>query len=293
MKELVVVTGPTAVGKTSEAISLAKHLNTEIISADSRQFYKELNIGVARPSKEELAEVKHHFIAHISIQDPYSAGTYEADAIKKIEELFEKHDKLVLTGGSGMYIDAIIKGIDNIPEVPKHFREELNQDLKEKGIEHLQNELKILDPEYYDIVDKHNHIRLIRALEVIRYSNQSFTSFRKNRKKERSFEITQYALHRNREELIERIDKRVEIMIGEGLLEEALSVHPYKHLPALNTVGYKELFEYFDKKTSLEQAIERIKTNTRRYAKRQMTWFRKDENYKWLNLSQGIDWKEV
>lgn len=292
-KELIVISGPTAVGKTSLAINLAKEINTEIISADSRQFYKELNIGVARPSQKELNSIKHHFIGHISIQDNYNAGEYEAEAIEKINSLFQKYEKLVITGGSGMYIDAITKGMDNLPNVDKSIREELNELFKDNGITPLQEELMEKDIEYYNIVDKQNHIRLIRALEIIRQTGKTFTSFRTNPKKERDFKIKKFVLIRDREELIQRINQRVDIMVEEGLIEEARELYPFRDLNALNTVGYKELFKYFDNKISLEEAIEEIKINTRKYAKRQVTWFRKDKDYTWLSADKEINWKEV
>lgn len=292
-KELIVISGPTAVGKTSLAINLANEINTEIISADSRQFYKELNIGVARPSQKELNSIKHHFIGHISIQDNYNAGEYEAEAIEKINSLFQKYEKLVITGGSGMYIDAITKGMDNLPNVDKSIREELNELFKDNGITPLQEELMEKDIEYYNIVDKQNHIRLIRALEIIRQTGKTFTSFRTNPKKERDFKIKKFVLIRDREELIQRINQRVDIMVEEGLIEEARELYPFRDLNALNTVGYKELFKYFDNKISLEEAIEEIKINTRKYAKRQVTWFRKDKDYTWLSADKEINWKEV
>lgn len=292
-KELIVLSGPTAVGKTSLAINLAKEINTEIISADSRQFYKELNIGVARPSQEELNSIKHHFIGHISIQDNYNAGEYEAEAIEKINSLFQKYDKLVITGGSGMYIDAITKGMDNLPNVDKSIREELNELFKHEGILPLQEELMEKDIEYYNIVDKQNHIRLIRALEIIRQTGKTFTSFRTNPKKKRDFKIKKFVLIRDREKLIQRINQRVDIMVEQGLIEEARELYPFRYLNALNTVGYKELFKYFDNKINLEEAIEEIKINTRKYAKRQVTWFRKDKDYTWLSADKEINWKEV
>lgn len=292
-KKLIVLTGPTAVGKTKEAINLAKTLNTEIISADSRQFYKELNIGVATPTEEELSEVKHHFIGHISIHNNYNVGLYEKDAIEKIELLFKTHDTIVLTGGSGMYIDVVCNGIDSLPDVDFEIRNELNRVFKEEGISVLQEELREKDIEYYNIVDTKNHIRLIRALEVIRQTGKTFSFYRTNQKTQRDFQIIKFALQRDRAELIERIDKRVDLMIEEGLLEEAKEVYPYKNLSALNTVGYKELFKYFDNQISFQQAIEDVKTNTRRYAKRQMTWFRKETQYTWLDAKNPINWKEV
>ena len=292
-KKLIVLTGPTAVGKTKEAINLAKALNTEIISADSRQFYKELNIGVATPSKEELEEVKHHFIGHISIHNNYNVGLFEKDALERIELLFKTYETIVLTGGSGMYIDVVCNGMDSLPDVDIEIRNELNRVFKEEGISVLQEELREKDIEYYNIVDTKNHIRLIRALEVIRQTGKTFSFYRTNQKTQRDFQIVKFALQRERSELIERIDKRVDLMIESGLLEEAKEVYPYKNLSALNTVGYKELFKYFDNQISFQQAIEDVKTNTRRYAKRQMTWFRKDKEYIWLDAKNPINWKEV
>ncbi|MEA5100754.1 MAG: tRNA (adenosine(37)-N6)-dimethylallyltransferase MiaA [Bacteroidales bacterium] len=292
-KKLIVLTGPTAVGKTKEAINLAKALNTEIISADSRQFYKELNIGVATPSKEELSEVKHHFIGHISIHNNYNVGLFEKDALDRIELLFKTYDTIVLTGGSGMYIDVVCNGMDSLPDVDIEIRNELNRVFKEEGISVLQEELREKDIEYYNIVDKKNHIRIIRALEVIRQTGKTFSFYRTNQKTQRDFQIFKFALQRERSELIERINKRVDLMMEDGLLDEAKTVYLYKHLSALNTVGYKELFKYFEGEISLENAIEDIKTNTRRYAKRQMTWFRKDKEYIWLDAKNPINWKEV
>jgi tRNA dimethylallyltransferase len=292
-KKLIVLTGPTAVGKTKEAINLAKALNTEIISADSRQFYKELNIGVATPTEEELSEVKHHFIGHISIHNNYNVGLFEKDALDRIELLFKTYDTIVLTGGSGMYIDVVCNGMDSLPDVDIEIRNELNRVFKEEGISVLQEELREKDIEYYNIVDKKNHIRIIRALEVIRQTGKTFSFYRTNKKTQRDFQIFKFALQRERSELIERINKRVDLMMEDGLLDEAKTVYLYKHLSALNTVGYKELFKYFEGEISLENAIEDIKTNTRRYAKRQMTWFRKDKEYIWLDAKNPINWKEV
>lgn len=290
-KRLYVLVGPTAVGKTSEAISLAKCLNTEILSSDSRQFFEEMKIGVASPTEEELKSVKHHFIGHISVEDNYNVGLYEKDALEKIDTLFETYDTLVLTGGSGMYVDVVCNGIDNLPDVRKEIREELNDIFTTKGIIPLQEELREKDPEYYNKVDTQNHIRIIRALEVIRETSKPFSSFLTKKKTERDFEIIKFCLYMDREKLIDRIHKRVDIMIEEGLEDEARSLYPFKDLPALNTVGYKEIFRYFDNEITLQQAIEDIKTNTRRYAKRQMTWFRKDEDIIWVEANNNINWK--
>ncbi|MCK9162813.1 MAG: tRNA (adenosine(37)-N6)-dimethylallyltransferase MiaA [Bacteroidales bacterium] len=290
-KRLFVLVGPTAVGKTKEAISLAKILSTEILSADSRQFYKEMEIGVASPNKEELKSAKHHFIGHISIEDEYNVGKFEKDALEKINNLFNTYDNLVLTGGSGMYIDVVCNGIDNLPDVDKEIRSALNDIFIKEGIVPLQLELKEKDPQYYEKVDTQNHIRIIRALEVIRQTSQPFSSFLTQKKTNRDFEIIKFALFMDRDKLINRIHKRVDIMIKDGLVKEAQSLYQFKNLPALNTVGYKEIFRYLDKEISLEKAIEDIKTNTRRYAKRQMTWFRKDKDIIWVEASNNINWK--
>jgi tRNA dimethylallyltransferase len=292
-KELIIIVGPTAVGKTKTAISVAKTKKTEIISADSRQIFKEMNIGVARPSKEELKEVRHHFIAKWSIFDSYNVARYEKEAMETINELFTHYDTLVLCGGSGLYVDAIRKGIDYLPDIPIEVRKELNDIYTKQGIEPLQEELKRKDEEYFSIVDTMNPRRLIRALEVIRVSGKPYSFFRKMKPIERDFSIKVIGLTMNKEELNERIDKRVDMMIEDGLIEEAKSLYPHKDLNALNTVGYKELFDYFDKKTTFDEAINLIKTHTHQYAKRQMTYFKKNTNTLWLNLSnKDIDIKD-
>lgn len=290
-KRLIVVVGPTAVGKTAECIRLAKLLNTEIVSADSRQFYKEMNIGVARPSESELKAVQHHFIAHISVCQAYNAATYEKEALNTIEELFGRKDDVVLTGGSGLYVNALCNGIDDIPDGDKAIREELNRLFEEQGLEPLQRELQARDPEYWNIVDKQNHIRLIRALEVCRQTGKTFTSFRSQEKKKRDFDIIKIGIRRSREELLERIYRRVDCMIEQGLIEEVKGLYEYRNLQALNTVGYKELFDFLEGRASMQDAVERIKINTRRYAKRQMTWFCKDKEIQWLNAEKDLDWK--
>lgn len=290
-KRLIVVVGPTAVGKTAECIRLAKLLNTEIVSADSRQFYKEMNIGVARPSESELKAVQHHFIAHISVCQAYNAATYEKEALNTIEELFGRKDDVVLTGGSGLYVNALCNGIDDIPDGDKAIREELNRLFEEQGLEPLQRELQARDPEYWNIVDKQNHIRLIRALEVCRQTGKTFTSFRSQEKKKRGFDIIKIGIRRSREELLERIYRRVDCMIEQGLIEEVKGLYEYRNLQALNTVGYKELFDFLEGRASMQDAVERIKINTRRYAKRQMTWFCKDKEIQWLNAEKDLDWK--
>ncbi len=290
-KRLIVVAGPTAVGKTAECIRLAQMLNTEIVSADSRQFYKEMNIGVARPSESELATVPHHLIAHISVCQDYNVAMYEREALEVIEELFRRKDDIVLTGGSGLYVNAVCNGIDDIPDKDEGIRQELNDLFAEQGLEPLQRELQEKDPEYWEIVDKQNHIRLIRALEVCRQTGRTFTSFRSQKKTQRNFDIVRIGIKRSRENLLERIYQRVDCMLEQGLIEEVKGLYEYKNLQALNAVGYKEIFDFLDGKTSLQEAVEQIKINTRRYAKRQMTWFCKDKEIQWLDAEKDLDWK--
>lgn len=290
-KRLIVVAGPTAVGKTAECIRLAQMLNTEIVSADSRQFYKEMNIGVARPSESELATVPHHLIAHISVCQDYNVAMYEREALEVIEELFRIKDDIVLTGGSGLYVNAVCNGIDDIPDKDEGIRQELNDLFAEQGLEPLQRELQERDPEYWKIVDKQNHIRLIRALEVCRQTGRTFTSFRSQKKTQRNFDIVRIGIKRSRENLLERIYQRVDCMLEQGLIEEVKGLYEYKNLQALNAVGYKEIFDFLDGKTSLQEAVEQIKINTRRYAKRQMTWFCKDKEIQWLDAEKDLDWK--
>lgn len=290
-KRLIVVAGPTAVGKTAECIRLAQMLDTEIVSADSRQFYKEMNIGVARPSESELAAVPHHLIAHISVCQDYNVAMYEREALEVIEELFRRKDDIVLTGGSGLYVNAVCNGIDDIPDKDEGIRQELNDLFAEQGLKPLQRELQERDPEYWEIVDKQNHIRLIRALEVCRQTGRTFTSFRSQKKTQRNFDIVRIGIKRSRENLLERIYQRVDCMLEQGLIEEVKGLYEYKNLQALNAVGYKEIFDFLDGKTSLQEAVEQIKINTRRYAKRQMTWFCKDKEIQWLDAEKDLDWK--
>lgn len=289
-KRLIVVAGATATGKTAESIRIAKLLSTEIVSSDSRQFYNEMNIGVARPSHEELQSVPHHLIAHISVKQKYNVAMYEQEALRQIEDIFRSKDDVVLAGGSGLYIKAVCEGIDDIPEADEGIRAELNELFATRGIEPLQQELKAKDPEYYSLVDKCNHIRLIRALEVCRATGKTFSSFRKQDKAQRKFEIVKIGIRRKRENLLERIYKRVDLMMEQGLLAEVESLLPLRDYPALNSVGYKELFEYLDGKTTLSQAVENIKINTRRYAKRQMTWFCKDKEIQWFDAEKELQW---
>ena len=291
-KTLVVVLGPTAIGKTKLSINLAKHYNTEIVSADSRQFYKELLIGSAPPSKDELMEVQHHFIQHLSVSEDYNVGNFEEDAIQKIEELFKKKDKVILVGGSGLYIDAVCKGFDKMPVISSEMRRNVINIYNEKGIEFLQKEVKLKDPKYYSEVDEMNPQRLMRALEVIYSTNKTFSSFKTKIPKKRNFNIVKVGLQIQRDILYERINNRVEEMISKGLVKEVESLQVYRHKNSLQTVGYKELFDYFDGVTSLTEAIEKIKQNTRRFAKRQITWFKKDKSTTYFlpeNINRIID----
>ena len=282
MKTLIVIAGPTASGKTAFAIKVAKALNTVILSADSRQFYKEMSIGTAAPTEEELGQVQHYFVYHISIEEKYDVADYERDAIQLLDELFKTHDAVVLTGGSGLFIDAVCNGIDTMPDVEPEIREKVEEMLTDGGLKVLQDEVQRLDPEYFATVDQNNPRRLQRALEVCYQTGKPFSSFRSGETVKRDFDIKKYALLWDRQALIERIDKRVDMMMEQGLLEEAKSLYPKRHLNALNTVGYKELFAYFDGQCTLKDAVEQIKIHTRQYAKRQMTWLRKDTSYQWI-----------
>lgn len=282
-KTLIVIAGPTAAGKTALAIQIAKHFKTEIISADSRQFYREMSIGTAKPSKEELAAVRHHLIDSHSIKDFFSVGDFEKEVINLLKELFKSHDQVVLVGGSGLFINAVCNGFDELPVASEETRTRLNQLLSEKGIEHLQEKLKKADPEYYEEVDIKNPQRLIRALEVFETSGKPFSSFRTNIPKKRNFNIIKLAISPNRERLYEQINLRVDQMLENGLLKEVEGLKEYRHLNALNTVGYSEIFEYFDGRLSEEESIDKIKQNTRRFAKRQLTWFKKSEDIHWFD----------
>lgn len=282
-KFLIVIAGPTAVGKTALSIEIAREFNTEIISADSRQFFREMSIGTAKPSQEELKYVTHHFINSHSIKKEYNVGKYEREALDLLDNLFKKKEVVILTGGSGLYIDAVCKGFDNLPEVSIDIRENLNNIFKEKGIEELQAMLKEHDPEYYKTVDLSNPQRIIRALEVSISTGLPYSSFRKKETKQRTFNIIMIGLELPREELYERINARVDEMIKQGLMEEVKNLIEYKAHNALQTVGYKELFDHFSGKLELKDAIELIKQNTRNYAKRQLTWFRKDKEIKWFH----------
>lgn len=287
--KLIIIAGPTASGKTRLAIEVAKALNTEIVSFDSRQFYREISIGTAKPLKEELNEVPHHFIGHISIEQEYNAGQYEIDAIKKLDELFEKFDQVVFVGGSGMYLDAVLYGFDALPKVDNAIRENLENVLKRDGLQRLQLMLKELDLEYYHRVDLSNPQRVMRGLEVCLATGIPYSKQRKGTQKERIFTPVLYGIETDREVLYDRINQRVLKMIDEGLVDEARSVENLEHLNALQTVGYKELFDHFKGKTDLPTAIELIQQNTRRYAKRQITWFKRYEEMKWIKSDKFSD----
>jgi len=275
-KKIIVIGGPTAIGKTALTIKLAKEWKTEIISADARQFYKELNIGVAKPSNKELNTVPHHFIGHISIEKNYSVGQYEQDALTKLSELFKKHNVIFVCGGSGLYIQAICNGLNDFPEINHDVKIQLKYDLINKGLDHLIIELKKNDIETYHKIDKKNPRRVLRALEVYRSSGKPYSFYTKQEKNTRDFEAIYIALNTDREILYKQINDRVDKMIENGLMKEAKNLYNYKDKQALNTIGYQELFEHFNQKISLDKAIDQIKQNTRRYAKRQITWFNKE-----------------
>ena len=280
---LIVLIGPTGVGKTELSLSIAEHFKTCIVSADSRQLYADLKIGTAAPTPDQLARVPHHFVGTLRLTDYYSAAQYEAEVMAKLEELFQQNDVVVLTGGSMMYVDAICKGIDDIPTVDKETRELMIQRYEEEGLEKLCSELKLLDPEYYQIVDLKNPKRVIHALEICYMTGKTYTSFRTREIKKRPFRIIKIGLTREREELYNRINRRVDGMMEKGLLEEARSVAEYKHLNSLNTVGYKEIFKYIDGEWPLDFAIEKIKQNSRIYSRKQMTWFKRDTEISWFH----------
>jgi len=287
-KYLISIIGTTAIGKTALSIKLAQHFNTEIVSADSRQFFKEMQIGTAAPTKEELAATKHHCIHHKSIHDHYSVGAFEKDAISILTKLFKKYDVVIMVGGSGLYVDAVIRGLDEFPKVDTSIRETLNKDLKEKGIEPLQEQLKKLDIKSYNTIAIDNPHRLIRALEICIGTGKAYSSFLNKRKTKRPFKTIQIGLNADREIIYSRINKRVDMMVEDGLIDEVKSLIPYKNLNALNTVGYKELFNYFDSQWTLDFAISEIKKNTRRFAKRQLTWFRKNEAITWFDYQEDV-----
>ena len=282
-KTLIVLTGPTAVGKTAVSLDIAKHFGIPVINADSRQIFKELRIGTARPTEAEMEEVKHYFVGTLGIEDYYSASLYEQQVLELLDKEFQSHDYALLSGGSMMYIDAVCDGIDDIPTIDDQTRETMKRRLKEEGLEALVEELKRLDPEYYEIVDRQNPRRVVHALEICVMTGKTYTSFRKRSKKERPFRIIKIGLDRPREELYNRINARVDKMMSDGLLDEVKALYPEKELNALNTVGYKELFDYLDGRWPLKEAVERIKGNTRRYARKQLTWYKKDEQIRWFH----------
>lgn len=286
---LIVLIGPTGVGKTELSLSIAERYKTDIISADSRQLYADLKIGTAAPTPEQLARVNHHFVGTLKLTDYYSAAQYEAEVMKKLEELFKEHQVVLLTGGSMMYVDAVCKGIDDIPTVDKETRELMMKRYEEVGLEQLCAELKLLDPEYYAQVDLKNPKRVIHALEICYMTGKTYTSFRTQSKKERPFQLIKIGLRRDREELYDRINRRVDAMMDDGLLNEARSVYAFKDLNSLNTVGYKEMFKYLSGEWELPFAIDKIKQNSRIYSRKQMTWFKRDEEITWFHPDQKDD----
>lgn len=290
---LVVIGGPTGIGKTSTGIDLAKHFNSEIISADSRQFFKELSIGTAVPSAEELETVQHHFIHNLSIDETYNASSYEEDALLVLKKLFAKHKIVFMVGGSGLYIDAVCKGIDYLPTITPEVRAKYDQLFIEKGIEEIRNQVEIIDPDYYQKVDKNNPKRMLKALEVYDITGLPYSTYLKNQKKERSFNSLLITLDMNREILYDRINTRVDQMIDSGLIAEARSIWPKKHLTPLKTVGYKELFEFFEGNISEKEAITQIKNHSRAYARRQLTWFRRYPDANWFQPDQINDMVEL
>lgn len=285
-KTLLVLIGPTGVGKTELSLRLAERFQADIISSDSRQLYADLKIGTAAPTPEQLARVPHHFVGTLQLTDYYSAAQYETEVMKLLSVLFQEKDIVILTGGSMMYVDAVCKGIDDIPTVDEETRTLMKQRYEEEGLDNLCAELKLLDPEYYKIVDLKNPKRVVHALEICYMTGRTYTSFRTRSAKERPFNILKIGLTRDREELYERINRRVDMMIEDGLLEEAKVVYPYKHLNSLNTVGYKEIFNYLDGEWDLSFAIEKIKQNSRIYSRKQMTWFKRDEEIVWFHPEQ-------
>tara|TARA_R110002072_G_scaffold296317_3_gene468106 strand:+ start:1515 stop:2441 length:927 start_codon:yes stop_codon:yes gene_type:complete len=287
-KTLITIVGPTAIGKTSLSILLANYFNTQIISCDSRQFYKEMRIGTAVPEAEELEAATHHFIQNRSIFEDYNVGAFERDALAKLDELFKKNDVVIMVGGSGLYVDAVINGLDHFPKVDKSIRENLVNRLEKEGLTSLQIQLKELDIETYNTIAINNPQRVMRALEICIGTGLSYASFKNNPKKKRTFKSIKIGLNGDRQKIYERINLRVDLMIQNGLIEEAKQLYSNKDLNALQTVGYKELFSFFDGEITKEFAIEEIKKNTRRFAKRQLTWFRRDENILWFDFEEDF-----
>jgi len=289
MKTLLVLLGPTGVGKTEWSIRVAEQLGCPIISADSRQVYKGMTIGTAAPNKEQLHRVKHYFIGKLLPEEYYSASEFEMDVLKLLEELYKKHNTVVMVGGSMMYIDAVCKGIDDIPTIDEKLRADLNELYEKEGLDPIRRQLKILDPVFYNEVDLKNPKRVIHALEICLMSGKPYSSLRTNPNKKRPFKIIKVGFNRDREELYERINMRVDEMIEEGLIEEARNFFPKRHLNSLNTVGYKELFEYFEGNYTLDLAIDKIKQHSRNYARKQLSWFRRSKDIHWINLSKESD----
>ncbi len=283
-KRIIVIAGPTAVGKTALAVKMAKYFETAVISADSRQFYKEMNIGTAKPSFEEMADVPHYFIDSLSIEEDYNIGNFEKEALVVLDDLFQKKDTVIVSGGSGLYVKALCEGINEMPQIPSEIRENLNNIYKERGLQYLQERLMEVDPEYCKIVDLNNPQRLIRALELFETSGNNMTYYRSFTPNiQRPFSIIKIGLERPRQELYERIDLRMDEMILQGLFQEVQKLLPYQHLNALQTVGYSEIFSYFNGDYDREEAIRLLKRNSRRYAKRQLTWFKKDIEFTWFH----------
>ena len=286
MKTLIVITGPTAVGKTALTMDIAQHFGIPVINADSRQIYRDLKIGTAAPTEEQLRQVRHYFVGTLALDDYYSASMYEEQAIALLQQLFQTSDYALLSGGSMMYIDAVCNGIDDIPTVDAETRATMKQRLAEEGLEALVEELRQMDTEHYAIVDRKNPRRVVHALEICHMTGRTYTSFRKNEKKQRPFRIVKMALTLPREQLYDRINRRVDQMMADGLLEEARQLYPQRHLNALNTVGYKEMFAHLDGTWTLEEAVERLKGNTRRYARKQLTWYQKDPDIRWFSPAE-------
>ena len=282
-KTLIVITGPTAVGKTALCLDVAKHFHIPVINADSRQIFQELKIGTATPTEAQMQQVHHDFVGMLGLDDYYSASLFEQQVLELLDRQFLTSDYALMAGGSMMYIDAVCDGIDDIPTIDDQTRTTMKQRLADEGLEALCEELRQRDPEYYEIVDRQNPRRVVHALEICLMTGKTYTSFRKREKRQRPFNIIKIGLNRPREELYDRINRRVDQMMADGLLEEAKALYPRRHLNALNTVGYKELFDYIDGRWPLEEAVERIKGNTRRYARKQLTWFKKDESIRWFH----------
>tara|TARA_B110000211_G_C14040873_1_gene536695 strand:- start:132 stop:1055 length:924 start_codon:yes stop_codon:yes gene_type:complete len=287
-KHLIVIVGPTAIGKTALSIAIAKKYNCEVLSADSRQFYKEMEIGTAKPTIKEMDGVRHHFVDNLSIHDRYTAGMFEIDALEALEELYKTNDVAILVGGSGLFVDAVCNGFDDVPS-DQEIRTALIKEYEDNGLEPLQIELKEKDPEYYKIADIQNSRRILRALEVVRASGNTFTSYRNKAPKERPFNIHYIGLNTDRELLYNRINYRVDLMVEAGLINEVKSLLPYRNLSPLNTVGYRELYDQMDDQESLDKAISKIKQNTRKFAKRQITWFKRNENTRWFNINSNSE----